>query len=139
MPRRRNSAASGGALGRGGGVEGRAEPAVAGVDAERPTGLGIDERQLADVDERVLARVDDLDGEDRVAAGDRGQRRRRQSTRAAEVRDDRRRGRPVVRDVGDRRGAPGPSVVAPPPSSGASVGERAEQAEHPVAAAGRRA
>ena len=79
MPRRRNSAARDGAVGRGRLVEGGAEPAIAGVDAQRPARLGVDEGQLADVDERVLARVGDLEGDDRVAAGDLGQRPRRQS------------------------------------------------------------
>ncbi len=92
-------------------------------------GLGVDEGQLADVDERLLARVDDLDGEDRVAAGDLGQRRAasRAAPRKSEMIDDEAGGR--ARRGDDAQSARG-IEVAPPPSSGGSAGERAEQAEH---------
>ncbi len=70
MPRRRNSAASEAAVGGGRRVEGASEATIAGVDAKGPAGLGVDQGQLADVDERVLARVGDLEGDDRVPAGD---------------------------------------------------------------------
>ena len=65
MPRRRNSAARECAIGRGGRLEGVTEASIAGVDAGRSAGLRVDERQLADVDELVLARVGDLEGDDR--------------------------------------------------------------------------
>ena len=51
------------------------EPPVGGVDAQRAARLGIDQGQLADVDERRSSRGSvDLDGEDRVAGRDLGQR-----------------------------------------------------------------
>ena len=50
-----------------------AEPAIAGVDPQHPARLGVDEGQLTDIDELTLAGVDDLDGQDRVSRGDRGQ------------------------------------------------------------------
>ena len=65
-----------------------AQPPVGGVDAQRAARLGIDEGQLADVDEGLLARVGDLDGEDRVARRRRRSAARRQSSGAAEVGDD---------------------------------------------------
>ena len=81
-----------GSIGRGGVIERGAKLPVAGVDAERPPRLGVDEGQLADVDERVLARIGDLEGDDRVTAGDLGQ-GRDPVARAAEVGERRRRRR----------------------------------------------
>ena len=76
---------------------------IAGVDAERPPGLGVDEGQLADVDERVLARVGDLEGDDRMTAGDLGE-GRDPVARAAKVGERPRRRRV---STGSRRPAPG--------------------------------
>ena len=64
-----------GAIRRCGVIEGGAKATVAGVDAQGPAGLGVDEGQLADIDECVLARVGHLEGDDRVAAGYLGERR----------------------------------------------------------------
>ena len=61
--------------------------AVARVDAQLAAGLRIDEPQLADVGELLLARVADLDRERRMAAGD-AQQRVPPVDRAAEVGDD---------------------------------------------------
>ena len=47
-----------------------AEAARRRVDADLAAGLGVDERELADVGQLVLARVADLDREHRVARGD---------------------------------------------------------------------
>ncbi len=71
----------------GGLVERRPEAAVAGVDAERPARLGVDEGQLTDVGERLLARVGDLEGDDRVPGGHLGE-RPDPVARAAEVGGD---------------------------------------------------
>src|SRR6185436_335407 len=54
--------------------EALAEPSARRVDAELPAGLGVDEPQLADVGELLLARVADLDRDRRMAAGDAKQR-----------------------------------------------------------------
>ena len=62
------------ALGSGGSLERPAEPSVARIHAKRPAGLGIDERELAHVDQPVLSRIDDLDRHERVAVRDLGQR-----------------------------------------------------------------
>ena len=64
-----------------------AQPAVAGVDAQLPARLRIDEPQLADVGQLLLARVAHLDGQDGVPAGE-AQQRRPPVERAAEVGDD---------------------------------------------------
>src|SRR3954452_9034174 len=67
----RPRAAQGGAalfaLGRRGGGEAVAAPALAGVDVDRAAGLGVDEPEVAGVDEVLLARVDDLDRHHAVA------------------------------------------------------------------------
>ncbi len=47
-----------------------AQLAVAGVDLGRGTGLGVGEHEGADIGERQLAGVDDLDGQDVVAHGE---------------------------------------------------------------------
>ena len=60
---------------------------VARVDAKLASGLRIDEPQLADVGELLLARIADLDGEHGVPAGE-PQQRRPPVERAAEVGDD---------------------------------------------------
>ena len=44
------------------------KPSVAGIDAKLPSGLRIDEPQLPDVGELLLARVANLDGKDGVAS-----------------------------------------------------------------------
>ena len=67
--------------------EALAQTAVARVDAQLPPRLGIDEAQLADVGELLLARIADLDREHRVAPRQ-PQERRAPVGRAAEVRDD---------------------------------------------------
>ena len=125
------------ALGAGAGLEGRAQPPVGGVDAQAAARLGIDEGQLADVDEGLLARVGDLDGEDGVA----GRRRRSAAgaSRAAPRKSETMATRPaVVREAATVRSAPA-TDDAPPPSSGGSSASEPEQAEHAVAATGRRA
>ena len=76
-----------GALGGGRRGEPLAQAARRRVDADLAAGLGIDERQLADVGQIALAGVVDLDGEDLVARGDGGQ-RSEPVARAAEVRDE---------------------------------------------------
>ena len=50
--------------------EALAQLAVARVDAQLAAGLGVDEPQLADVGELLLARIADLDRERRMPAGD---------------------------------------------------------------------
>ena len=67
--------------------EALAQLRVRGVDAELAAGLGIDEPELADVRQRLLARVADLDREHVVAARELEQ-RRAPVARAAEVGDD---------------------------------------------------
>jgi hypothetical protein len=52
----------------GGGLEALAQLRARSVDAELPTGLGVDEAELAHVRQRLLAWVADLDGEHVMAA-----------------------------------------------------------------------
>ena len=72
---------------------------VARVDAQRAAGLGIREPDLAHVDEHLLARVADLDGEHIVSARH-VEERPFPVTRAAEVGDDDHQGA-LARDRGD--------------------------------------
>ena len=110
--------------GRGG--EPLAQRGAARVDAHLPARLGVDEPQLSDVGQLLLARVADLDGEDvvarRAAAGAasasraaRGSRRRRRRCRAAAR--SRRRGRARRRARSRRpcrRSGSRPSAVSRP-------------------------
>ncbi len=90
-------------LGRGG-REALAQPAVARVDAELASGLGVDEAQLADIGELLLARVADLD---RDASG--GARRSAAAARASRAgRGSRRRSRRATAARRARRAAPAP-------------------------------
>ena len=84
---------------------------------------------------RVLARVGDLEGDDRVTAGDLGQ-GRDPVARTAEVRDDHDHagGRPDRADQGQGAGRRGLAAAL----LGRLGGDGAEEAEHPAAAAGRR-
>ena len=127
---------SDGSVRRGGVIERGAKPPIAGVDAERPPGLGVDEGQLADVDERVLARVGDLEGDDGVAAGDLGQ-RPRPSRAGRGSRRRRRRRRACVRIAADERQRTGGRRLAAA-LLGRLGGDGAQEAEHPATAAGRR-
>ena len=131
--RRRRSRSARGAV-----LERLAQPPVGGVDAQAAARLGIDEGQLADVDEGLLARVGDLDGEDRVAPGDVGQ--RRGASRAAPRKSETMATRPaVVREAATVRSAVGDRRRRRRPPRAARRRSEPEQAEHPVAAAGRRA
>ena len=85
--RRRERCDERAALVRGGSGEPLAQPSVARVDAKLPAGLRIDEPQLADVGELLLARVAHLDGKHGVPARE-PQQRRPPVERAAEVGDD---------------------------------------------------
>ena len=76
-----------GALGRRRGGEALAQAAVARVDAELAAGLRIDEPELADVRQLLLARVADLDRDHVVTAGELEQ-RPAPVARPAEVGDD---------------------------------------------------
>ena len=71
----------------GGDGEPLAQLAVARVDAQLPSALGIDEPQLADVGELLLARIAHLDREHGVPAGE-AQERRPPVERPAKVGDD---------------------------------------------------
>ena len=53
-------------FGRGGGREALPEPAAARVDPQLAARLGIDQPEVADVRELLLARVANLDGDDAV-------------------------------------------------------------------------
>src|SRR5262245_42825986 len=64
-----------------------AELAVARVDPDLAAGLGVDQAQLADVGELLLARVADLDRQGRMATGD-AEQRVAPVDRAAKVRHD---------------------------------------------------
>src|SRR3954471_10294442 len=87
----RPRAAQGGAdlfaLGRRGGGEAVPDPALAGVYVDLAAGLGIDEPEVAGVDEVLFARVDDLDRHHAMAGAQRLQ-RTLPVARAAEVADD---------------------------------------------------
>ena len=103
----------GGAFGRRGGGEPLAERAGRGVDADLAAGLGVDERQLADVGQVGLARVVDLDREDVMTGGQRRQRSRAsRAGRGSRRRGSRgrRAGAAALRDpegLGRRRGTAG--------------------------------
>src|SRR5581483_9932741 len=73
-------------LGRRRGLEALAQVAVAGVDAQLPPRLRIDDAQLADVGELLLARIANLDREHGVPGGE-PEERRTPLERTAEVRD----------------------------------------------------
>ena len=123
-----------GALGGGGGLEALAQLRARSVDAELPTGLGIDEAELAHVRQRLLARVADLDREHVMPAGELEQ-RQAPVARAAKVRDD-----------GDERALP--RHPGDEPERGAERGraaslqhglapQREQEAQHPGAAGAR--
>jgi hypothetical protein len=71
----------------GAGREALAQAPPRGVDANLPTGLGVDEPEVADRRQRLLARVPDLDGDDLVTTGQLEQ-RAAPVARAPQVRDD---------------------------------------------------
>src|SRR5262249_25421150 len=75
------------AIGLRGGGEARTQLGAARVDAELPTGLRVDEPQLAGVRQLLLAGIADLDGDHLMAAGELEQ-RLAPVTRSSEVGDE---------------------------------------------------
>ena len=127
------------ALGGGRGREPLAERSRGGVDTDLAAGLGIDERQLADVGQVALARVVDLDREDVVACRD-GRERRSQSRgpRKSETRTTSppRRAAAVMKPKG--RGRRGRRRCQWPVGGGRAFGARQQQGrQQPVATDGR--
>ena len=84
---RRQDARHAAALVRGGNGEALAQRCAPGVDPNLAARLGVDEPELADVGELLLARVADLDRED-VMPVEHAQKRRAPVERPAEVGDD---------------------------------------------------
>ena len=101
-----------------------------------PAGLGVDEREVADVGQLLLARVVDLDRDHLVARGERQQ--RRGASRAAPRKSPTRttaRGRGPARPT---RFSASAGEVAPPPSCAGSLAQRVQGREQAGPALSRR-